>query len=85
MVLGMRFKRTDAAKLRFLASRVQAGDLGKHTSANVFTQAAMAAETGEPLEVHCDDPMEVVQMAALYTRLGISQPVIEELSGHRRN
>lgn len=79
MVLGLRFKRRDARRLRALAAQVRNGELGGEAS-NVFTQAAIAAETGEPLQLHCTDPIEAVQMAAAYIRYGVSRPVIEELS-----
>jgi hypothetical protein len=78
--LGLRFERKDAQLLRFLADRVRNGELGTDANVNTFEQAALAAETGELLEVYCDDPVEVVQMAALYTRLGTAQPVIEDLA-----
>jgi hypothetical protein len=77
--LGLRFQRTDLQLLRFLAERVRGGELGGQ-AANTFEQAARAAETGEPLEVFCDDPAEVAEMAALYVLHGVSQPVIEELA-----
>ena len=78
--LGLRFARHDTKLLRFLASRIRNGELGGQ-AANVFEQAALAAETGEPLVVYCDDPIEVVQMAAAYIRDGVTRPVIEELNG----
>lgn len=81
--LGLRFERRDTKLLRFLAERVRAGELGEQ-AANVFEQAARAAESGEPLEVFYADPIEVVQMAALYTVYGVTRPVIEELSGAQR-
>jgi hypothetical protein len=77
--LGLRFKKSDGPVLRYLADRVRNGELGPHTSIDVFDNAAEAAEMGQPLEVRCDDPLEVAEMAALYTRLGTSQPVIEDL------
>lgn len=78
--LGLRFHRRDAPLLRTLASRVRNGELGENANVNTFEQAARAAESGEPLEVICEEPIEAVQMAALYTLHGCSQPVIEELS-----
>jgi hypothetical protein len=82
IVLGLRFKRRDAGRLRALAAQVRSSELGGH-SAKVFTEAARAAELGEPLELHCTDPIEAVQMAAAYVQFGVTAPVIEELSGHR--
>ena len=81
MRLGLRFDRRDATRLRAWAARVRNGELGAEASANTYEQAARAAESGEPLEVYCTDPMEVVQMAALYTAHGFTRPVIEELNG----
>lgn len=80
MLLGLRFHRADGPLLRDYADRVRRGEFGVNASANTFTQAAIAAETGEPLEVHCSDPMEVVQIAAMYVLHGCRQPVIDELS-----
>jgi hypothetical protein len=50
-------------------------------AANVFEQAARAAESGEPLILYCEDPVEAVQMAAAYITYGITRPVIEQLNG----
>lgn len=80
MKLGLRFDRGDAPLLRSLAAQIKNGEIRGH-AADVFEQAALAAEHREPLQVHCDDPMEVVQMATLYMRFGVARPVIEELSG----
>lgn len=76
---GLRFKATEAPKLRALADRVKATDLRADVS--TFEQAALAAETGEPLVVHFVDPKEVLFMVAGYVRHGIVQPAIEELNG----
>lgn len=78
--LGLRFAHRDTKLLRFLASRVRNGEMGGQ-AANVFEQAALAAESGEPLVVYYNDPAEVVQMAAAYIRYGVTRPVIEELHG----
>lgn len=76
-LLGLRFDSRDAKLLRKLEQDVKSGLIAG--SANVFGQAALAAEQGCPLEVYHDDPIEVVQMAAMYIRCGCRQPVIEEL------
>ena len=78
MILGLRFDRRDVRRLRALAAQVRNGELGGQ-AANVFDQAARAALLGEPLELHCTDPMEAVQMAVAYVRFGVTRPVIEEL------
>ena len=81
--LGLRFDPRDGPLLRGLANRVRSGDLSGQ-AANVFDQAALAAETGQPLELHCDSPIEAVELAAAYIRFGVRQPNIEQLSGNRR-
>jgi hypothetical protein len=78
--LGLRFARHDARKLRTLEAAVRNGELGGQ-AANVFAQAAAAAESGEPLILYCDSPVEAVEMAAAYIAYGITRPVIEQLSG----
>lgn len=78
MLIGLRFAKSDAKLLRGLEAQVRNGELGGQT-ANIFHQAALAAETGEPLELHCVDPIEAVQMAAVYMQLGVSAPAIEDL------
>lgn len=78
--LGLRFERRDEKLLRFLADRVRNGELGEQ-AANVFEQAAMAAESGEPLILYCTSPLEAVQMAVEYVRHGVTRPVIEDLNG----
>lgn len=75
---GLRFERSEAANLRALADRVKADDLRSDVS--VFESAAESAERSEPLVVHFSQIEEVVEMVAHYVRLGIKQPVIEELS-----
>lgn len=75
--VGLRFDRSEKTKLEDLALRVKADDLTADVA--TFEQAALAADTGEPLEVICTDIQEVVLMVAGYVRLGIKQPVIEEL------
>lgn len=76
--LGLRFHQRDIPRLGELAAQIRNGEM--QGSASTYEQAIVSARTGEPLEVYCDDPMEVVQMAAGYVVLGVSQPVIEELS-----
>lgn len=78
--LGLRFSRQDVLLLRKLADTVRSGEMTGQ-SVNVFEQAARAAESGEPMVIYHDDPIEVVEMAALYLRHGCHQPVIEQLNG----
>jgi hypothetical protein len=77
--LGLRFEPRDRRLLRYLAGRVRQGDLAGQ-AANVFEQAALAAETGEPLELWCTEPIEAVHMALAYSQYGVTAPTIEELS-----
>lgn len=78
--LGLRFAREDVPTLRALAAAVRSGEMGQQ-SVNTFEQAAIAAESRQPMIVYHDDPMEVVEMAAFYIGHGCRQPVIEQLSG----
>ncbi len=76
--IGLRFKRTDAPILRRLERAVRNGELvGDVTT---YEQAALAAETGEPLVVLCNSAREALAMAAGYVANGTSQPAIEPLS-----
>lgn len=78
--VGFRFDRRDATKLRALGGRVRAGELPNHHAA-VFENAALAAETGEPLIVECEDKAEALLLADGYPRFGVGRPVIDELAG----
>lgn len=82
MLFGLRFERRDARRLRAVEAQIRNGEMGGY-AANVFAQAAIAAETGEPLELHCTGPMEAVEMAAAYVRIAGVWPVIEELQPYR--
>jgi hypothetical protein len=79
--IGLRFQRRDAALLRRLADRVRAMELGPR-DVSTFSLAADAAETGEPLIVHCEDKSEAVAMADGYTMYGVTRPVLDELTGY---
>lgn len=76
---GLRFAKSEAPKLQALADRIKIADLTADHSA--FTEAAHAAELGEPMIVHFDEIEEVVAMVSAYVLHGIKQPDIEELSG----
>lgn len=76
--IGLRFDRSEAPKLRALADRVKADDLTSDVAA--FEQAALAAESGEPLRVVCQNLEEVYRMVAGYILQGIKRPAIEELN-----
>lgn len=76
---GLRFDRASAPKLHDLANRVKAADLkGDHAA---FSEAAQAAELGEPMIVHFEEIEEAAAMVGMYVLYGIAQPEIVELSG----
>lgn len=78
MRVGLRFDRRDRVKLRELASAIERRELPGDTA--TFTEAARAAELGEPLQVLCDSPMEAHLLASAYVRYGCRQPAVEELT-----
>lgn len=75
--IGLRFNRRDAKLLRELAERAGRRELTE--ARKVFSDAADAARTGEPLIVLCSTPVEARLMAAGYTRYGVAEPVLESL------
>jgi hypothetical protein len=75
--MGLRFRRKDSQILRFYEERVRNGDYPGDVT--TFEQAALAAETGEPLVVHCVEELEVFLMAEGYAALGC-RPSVEELN-----
>lgn len=79
--VGLRFDRSEAGLLRFLASRVQAREAPGPVGG--FLSAAEAAETGEPLILQVTDPAEAQQMASRFVALGVKRPAVEELTGQR--
>lgn len=78
IVIGLRFERSQGRRLRLLADRIRTGDL--EGDITTFEQAALAAETGEPLQVHCNEPREAHLVAAGYVLHGVKRPAIEQLS-----
>jgi hypothetical protein len=79
MTVGLRFHPTDARRLREIAQRIRAGELGKQ-HVGLFDKAADAAQTGEPLIVQCTDPVEAIVMADAFPSWGVGRPVVEELN-----
>lgn len=79
MTVGLRFEARDAARLHRLADRVRSGEFGKLDVAT-FHSAAVSADTGEPLIVHCTTIDEARMMAAGYALHGVTAPAIEALS-----
>lgn len=82
MRFGLRFDPQDASYLRAVARQIKGGQRRGETVGGL-DHAAEAAETGEPLIVHCESAQEVKQMAARFVRLGCSMPAIDELTGDR--
>lgn len=76
--IGLRFARRDAPLLRALANRIAVGEL-RGPAHSTFDLAADAAETGEPLIVMCERPVEAMLMAAGYSQFGVQAPTIENL------
>lgn len=79
--VGLRFDRSEAGLLRWLAGRVQASELPG--PAGGFLKAAEAADTGEPLILQVNDPSEAQRMASRFVALGVRRPAVEELTGQR--
>ncbi len=77
--IGLRFRKGDARVLQNYANRVRGGEIPGNAS--TYEQAELAARTGEPLVVVCEDAEEAHAMAGLYATLGIKRPAVEELSG----
>jgi hypothetical protein len=77
--VGLRFRANDADRLAALAARVRLGEIPG--AAETFDQAEIAARTGEPLIVVCDNPREAHEMASLYAMAGVERPALEALSG----
>lgn len=78
LTFGLRFNRASARTLRNLAEQAKGhgqGDVG------LYFKAAESTEIGEPLVVKCESRDEVELMAALFTRLGVKRPAIEDLNG----
>lgn len=77
----MRFDRSEAQRLRSLARRVRRHELPDTVSG--FEHAADAAETGEPLILECESPLEAEQFAVRFVVLGVKRPAVEELMEDR--
>lgn len=77
--IGLRFAPTDARRLHHLAQRARNDELGGQ-AVSLFNAAAKAAHTGEPLIVHCEHPLEAVEIADGFTLYGINRPAVEALA-----
>lgn len=76
---GLRFSKSQARVLSYIAMRIEMGELGNQHR-KLFVDAADAARKGEPLIVHCSQPIEAVMMADGFTRFGVVRPDVEDLN-----
>lgn len=76
---GLRFNRAQARVLRNLHDRVVGEGLSEH-DAGLYLLAAQSCEQGEPLVVKCSSRDEVEEMAAVFARLGVRRPTVEDLN-----
>lgn len=79
--VGLRFRYRDRLRLRELAHAIERGELRGDRA--TFDQAAVAAETGEPLVVKCMTLMEAQLVAGGYIRCGVTPTSIETLTSRR--
>jgi hypothetical protein len=75
--VGLRFEKSEAAKLR---------TLGTLRGANPALAVRVAEDCakGEPTLVTAANEEEVMELSASFGRLGVKPPSIEVLSGHRK-
>lgn len=78
LIAGLRFSRKQAPALRVLADRVRLGEI--EGDVETFEQAALAAATGEPLEVHCTTRTEVRRIVAGYGLNGVMPTAVDDLT-----
>lgn len=75
ITVALRFKRTDAEKLRTLADRAIIQDL--RADVQLYRDAADAAELGEPFHVIAHDREDLHLLIAGLVLNGIEQPAID--------
>ena len=75
LVVYLRFNPRDAERIRRLADRVKTADLRSDVS--TFEAAADGAEHAVPVRVVARSIDEVRVIAALFVRLGCTEPTIE--------
>jgi len=80
LMMGLRFRKSQARLLRYLADRAKARELA-FGAVSLFEKAAEAASAGEPLIVICDRPEEAIAMAAGFGQYGVVPPTVERLRG----
>lgn len=81
--VGLRFQRADAPLLRLLAAGVRSGEI--QGDLQTYEHAAIAAETGEPLILVCNNTSDAHIMRDLYVRVGCQPPALDTLTGMRPN
>jgi len=80
--MGLRFAKSQARTLRNIAEHLRTLDPATNVvDISLFDKAADSAAEGEPLIVMCSDPDEVREMAAVFVRLGVKEPDVEDLNG----
>lgn len=77
IVAALRFKRSDAPKLRWIAHALEVDRPADDKS--VFHRAADSAEVGDPLIVKALTVDEVTRLADRFSHYGITRPAIDEL------
>lgn len=77
--VSLRFKRTDAEKLRRIADRAMVKDL--NADVQLYRDAAVAAEHGDPFPIICHDREDLYVLVAGLVANGVDQPAIEAARG----
>jgi hypothetical protein len=77
--VNLRFKRTDADKLRRIADRAMVKDL--NADVQLYRDAAVAAEHGDPFPIICHDREDLYVLVAGLVANGVDQPAIEAARG----
>lgn len=73
--VNLRFKRTDAEPLRRIADRAIVKDL--RADVQLYRDAAVAAEHGDPFPIICHDRDDLYVLVAGLVANGVDQPAIE--------
>lgn len=79
ILIGLRFRKSQARVIRNVIAGLR--ERGLTQPIGLFTQAAEAAQSGEPLQVRAQNLEEAQKLAATFTVFGIARPAIEPLSG----
>lgn len=76
ITVGLRFKPADAPKLRAIAERAMVQDL--RADVQLYRDAALAAERGEPFHVQAADRDDLHLLIAGLVFNGVEQPTIDD-------